>query len=173
LLLNLPPDRRGRIHERDEASLREFRRMLDATFADNLAARAVLRPSNVRGGSNHFGPRLLLDGERGTHWCTDDAVTRAELELEFDAATTFNVLDLREALHLGQRVHGWGFDAWREGAWVELARGESIGSRRLWRGDPVSARRIRLRLEGPVCPALAELGLYLEPEWVRRPPQAP
>ena len=37
LLLNLPPDRRGRIHENDVRSLREFRRLLDATFATNLA----------------------------------------------------------------------------------------------------------------------------------------
>lgn len=37
LNLNLPPDRRGRIHENDVASLREFRRILDATFAKDLA----------------------------------------------------------------------------------------------------------------------------------------
>ncbi len=37
LLLNVPPDTRGRIHEIDSVRLMEFRRALDAVFADNLA----------------------------------------------------------------------------------------------------------------------------------------
>ena len=36
-LLNLPPDRRGQIHENDERSLRGFKDLLDATFAEDLA----------------------------------------------------------------------------------------------------------------------------------------
>ena len=42
-LLNLPPDRRGLIHERDEESLRGMRAILDATFAEDLALRALER----------------------------------------------------------------------------------------------------------------------------------
>ena len=38
-LLNLPPDRRGRIHENDERSLRGFKRLLDATFGRGPRAR--------------------------------------------------------------------------------------------------------------------------------------
>jgi alpha-L-fucosidase len=38
LLLNVPPDRRGRWHDNDVAVLREFRRILDETFATDLAA---------------------------------------------------------------------------------------------------------------------------------------
>ncbi len=37
--LNLPPDRRGQIHENDERSLRGFRQLLDATFAHRPGAR--------------------------------------------------------------------------------------------------------------------------------------
>jgi alpha-L-fucosidase len=37
LLLNVPPDRRGRVHESDEQSLRGFRKLLDATFGTDLA----------------------------------------------------------------------------------------------------------------------------------------
>jgi hypothetical protein len=33
LLLNVPPDRRGRFHENDVKALREFKRLLDQTFA--------------------------------------------------------------------------------------------------------------------------------------------
>jgi len=37
LLLNVPPDTRGRIHEIDSVRLMEFRQALDQIFADNLA----------------------------------------------------------------------------------------------------------------------------------------
>ena len=41
LLLNLPPDRRGRIHENDVRSLQGFRKRLDEIFAINIAQSAV------------------------------------------------------------------------------------------------------------------------------------
>ena len=36
-LLNLPPDRRGAIHENDVRWLREFHQLLDATFSTDFA----------------------------------------------------------------------------------------------------------------------------------------
>jgi len=163
LLLNLPPDRRGRIHADDTNSLRQFRHILDATFDQNLAADATLNASNVRGTSDHFGPSRLLDGDRQTYWATDDQVTSPELIVTLPAPATFHVVDLREYLPLGQRVSTWALDRWVDDAWVEFARGQSIGNRRLWRGGPITTARVRLRLTGPVCPAISELGLYAEP----------
>ena len=163
LLLNLPPDRRGRIHASDVESLRRFRRVLDATFAHNLAAAATLTAANVRGAGERFGPARLTDGDRQTYWATDDDVTAPELVVTLPAPVTFNVADLREYLPLGQRVSTWALDRWSDGAWVEFAKGESIGSRRLWRGEPITADRVRLRLTGPVAPAISQFGLYAEP----------
>ena len=78
---------------------------------------------------------------------------------------TFDVVSLREYLPLGQRVEGWAIDAWQDGSFRELARGPSIGSRRLWRGDAVTTSRVRLRItQAPVAPAIAELALHREPE---------
>ena len=54
LLLNIPPDRRGRLHENDVSSLREFGNLLQQTFALNLARGAKVRASNVRGGDKQF-----------------------------------------------------------------------------------------------------------------------
>lgn len=48
MLLNIPPDRRGLIPERDEASLRGVRAVLDATFDENLAHHAAARTSKAR-----------------------------------------------------------------------------------------------------------------------------
>lgn len=40
LLLNVPPDRQGRIHPSDSARLMELRRWIDANFSDNLIVRS-------------------------------------------------------------------------------------------------------------------------------------
>ncbi len=165
-LLNLPPDRRGRIHEKDVASLTEFKKRLDGIFDHNLAVGAKLKPCNVRGGAVRFSAMNLLDGDRNTYWATDDGASvtpvRTQLELELAAETTFNVVDLREFVALGHRVYHWQLEQWQDGAWVEFGAGEAIGNRRLWRGENVTTTRVRLTMSGPVGPALSEFGLYLE-----------
>lgn len=161
LLLNLPPDRRGRIHDNDVASLREFRNILDATFKKNLAQSAEIAASNARG--EDFRVENVLDGERQTYWATEDTVTNAAITITFADATRFNVVDIREYLPLGQRVENWALDKWRDGKWEEFASGKAIGSRRLWRGDYQLTNRVRLRIDGPACPAISEFGVYTEP----------
>ena len=170
-LLNLPPDRRGRIHEGDARALRGFKRLLDATFGTDLAHGARASASNVRGGDARFAASNVLDGRRDTYWTTDDAATTPDLVLDLDRPATFNVVSLREHLPLGQRVEDWALDAWGDGAWREIGGGTSIGNRRLWRGGDVTTRRVRLRVtKAPACPAISEVALYLEPPGARARP---
>jgi alpha-L-fucosidase len=164
LNLNLPPDRRGRIHENDIQSLTEFRRILDATFVNNLARAAKPTASNTRGGAKQFAARNVLDHKRETYWATDDSVTTPELVLDFGKPVTFNVVSLREYLPLGQRVDAFALDQFKDGQWVEFAKGTSIGNLRLVRGDYLTTDKVRLRItQAAACPALAELGVYAEP----------
>jgi len=121
-LLNLPPDRRGRIPDRDVASLREFRRILDATFTKNLAQGAKVSASNARSNDPGFGPQNAIDGKPSTYWATDDVITTPELILDLGEVKTFNVIRLREYLPLGQRVEAFGLDQWQDGKWAEFAR---------------------------------------------------
>jgi alpha-L-fucosidase len=168
LLLNVPPDRRGRIHESDERSLRGFGELLQATFGADLARGASATASNARGGDPRFSARNVVDGRRDSYWATDDGVTTPELVLDLGRVVRFDVVSLREHLPLGQRVEDWALDAWTDGAWREFAKGRAIGNRRLWRGEVVTTGRLRLRITGaPVGPALSEVALYLEPEAAR------
>jgi alpha-L-fucosidase len=163
LNLNLPPDRRGQIHPNDVQSLRGMRQILESTFATNLAAGANILATNIRGKLAKFSPSHLLDGNRTTYWATDDGVVAPELVFELGSARTFNVVELREYLPLGQRIDEFRLEQWKDGGWVEFARGTSIGNRRLVRQGPITTEKVRLRLRGPVGPALAEFGLYAEP----------
>lgn len=170
LNLNLPPDRRGRIHENDIRSLAEFRRILDATFANNLATGAKVTASNTRGGAKQFAAKNLLDRKRETYWATDDGITTPELVLDLGKPVTFNVVSLREYLPLGQRVDAFALDQFKDGQWVEFAKGTSIGNLRLVRGDRVTTDKVRLRItQAAACPALAEFGLYAEPAQATAP----
>jgi alpha-L-fucosidase len=165
LLLNVPPNRKGLLSSEDVASLKGFDGIVQTTFAENLTAGAKLRASNVRG-SNHrrYGPRNLLDGRRETYWATDDSVTLPELVIDFHDAVRFNVIRLREATELGQRIETFAVDAWRDGAWAQVAQGTSVGMCRVIAlPDPVETTRVRLRVvKCPVSVALAEFGVYLE-----------
>jgi len=163
LNLNIPPDRRGRIHENDIQSLREFRRILDATFAHNLAHGARLTASNTRGGARTYSPQNLVDHRRGSYWATDDGVTTPEVVLAFARPISFSVAELREYLPLGQRIEAFALDQWKDGQWAECAKGTSIGNRRLLRITPVTTEKVRLRITASqICPALSEFGLYAE-----------
>jgi alpha-L-fucosidase len=173
LNLNVPPNRRGQISTNDVCSLREFRRLLDATFARNLARSARLQATNVRGDSRKFAPQNLLDENRKTYWATDDNVTTPELVLEFPRPVTFNVVNLREYLPLGQRVEAFALDQWNDDRWTEFAKGTSIGNRRLIRGDALTTKKVRLRIiRAAACPALSEFGLFAEPKF-HPPPASP
>ncbi|OGV76997.1 MAG: alpha-L-fucosidase [Lentisphaerae bacterium RIFOXYA12_64_32] len=164
LLLNLPPDRRGIIHEKDVESLRGFRKILDATFGNNLACGATVKADNVRGNAPRFAAENVLDGRRDTFWCTDDGAIMPELVLDLGQPATFNVVSLREHLPLGLRVDTFALDQWQAGEWQEFASGTGIGSRRLWRGAAVTTGKVRLRItRAAACPAITDVGLYAQP----------
>ena len=171
-LLNVPPDRRGLIHENDAAALRGMKAILDATFDDDLASGALATSSNIRGGEAAFAPVNVLDSNRDTYWATDDNETTPELILSWAHPVTFNVVSLREHLPLGQRVTAWALDTWQDGQWQQFAGGQAIGPRRLWRGPFVTTTKLRLRItDAPVCPAISEIGVFAEPARVEITPQ--
>ena len=167
MLLNIPPDQRGQIHDPDIASLLEFARRRDAIFARDLALHARVTASNVREGARRYRAENVIDGKRDTYWATDDGVTNADLVLEFPQPVTFNIVRLREYLPLGQRVEGYVLMQWQDGQWKEFASGASIGSCRLARGADVTTGKVRLRIsQAAVCPAISEIGLFYEKKGV-------
>lgn len=165
-LLNVPPDRRGLLHENDVASLRGFGELLRSTFRESLAANAKASASNVRGKDKAFHPRNLLDGDRYSYWSTDDGVTTAEVTFDLARPAIFNLIRLRENIRLGQRIDAIAVDQWKDGGWAQFADATSIGSCRIIRTSAgVRTNRVRLRItHAAACPALSEFALFLEGE---------
>jgi alpha-L-fucosidase len=135
--------------------------VLRTTFARNLADRATVTASNTRGSDANYSPANALAADPTRYWAADDTARTAELTLTFPAATTLDVIRLREPIALGQRVDAFAIDAWIDGAWQEVARGTSVGSQRLVRlAAAVTTPKLRLHLEGAASPALAEWSVF-------------
>jgi alpha-L-fucosidase len=161
LLLNVPPDRRGLIHENDAARLAEFRAVLDETFSTNLAAGKTAGADNVRANKAQFGAERAIDGERDTYWMTDDGVTRARLTVDLGQPATFDRIMIQERIELGQRVKAFAVEAWDGQAWQPVAEATTIGYKRLLRHDPVTTTRVRLIIrDSRAAPTISEFGLF-------------
>jgi alpha-L-fucosidase len=161
LLLNLPVDRRGLVHESDAARLLELREWLDATYAVDFARGATARASNVRGGDAAYAPAAVLDEDAASAWATDDEVRAAWVELDLDQVQDFDRIVLREPVALGQRVRSFAVEAEIDGAWRELARGTTIGRKRILTFAAVRSSSVRVRiLDARACPLLSKISLH-------------
>ncbi len=169
LILNVPPDRRGLIHEIDAKNLRDWKKVLDETFEKDLSAGAKITASNIRGNDKQFAPANVLDGKRASYWATDDDVKTPELVLDMGSPVTFNVVQIREHLPLGQRVESVAVDSWNNDRWEEFATATSIGNCRLIRSKDITTTKVRLRVTAAACPAISEIGLFKSPVPVEQP----
>jgi alpha-L-fucosidase len=168
LLLNVPPDRRGLIHENDITSLEGMREILDATFYENLAAGAWVKVLDER---EVESPNFMVDGNPETCLALgssgEEAVTiERPLTLEIDLARmeTFDRAMVQECIREGQRVEKFVLQGWDGEFWTTFAHGTTIGYKRLLRFPAVRAQRIRLLItKARASPFLSEFGLFKSP----------
>ena len=169
LLLNIPPDRRGRLHEADAARLAELGNLHRRTFTTNLAATAKVT-AQVEGGRAVGDVQALVAGDADRCWTTTDRPTAVAVTLDLPAPVTFNVVSLQEHLPSGQRLEGVAVEVRDGDAWREIGRTTTIGHRRLLRVPDTTARAVRLRLlDWRVRPTLATLGLFQAPALLAPP----
>lgn len=172
LLLNLPVDKRGLVHENDAQRLLELRAALDAIFETDLARTAQASSLHERGGSARFAAARANDGDAATFWACEDGVTSAALTLRWPAPTLVDHAVLGEALELGQRVRSFSIAARVGGEEREVARGTTIGRKRIVRFAAVEAEELTLRVEDArACPALATFEVYCAPPRVEIVPR--
>jgi alpha-L-fucosidase len=161
-LLNIPPNREGLFEQTDVASLKEFKRILDKTFAVNLAANAKLTVSNTRGNSAAYAAKHISDKDSKTFWAVDDDQPSASFEVELPAVKKFDRILLQEPILFGQRVSKFEVQAFLNRQWKTIATGTTIGNKRLLRFDAVASNKIRVQIdEFNNTPAIAGFGVYL------------
>lgn len=161
LLLNVPPDRRGLIHENDVAALEEWRAMLDETFSANLADGAEVTADSHRGDLDIYHPNNITDGDPETYWTTSNDRTGGILEVDLGSKKEINYIKLQEYIRLGQRIRSFSIDVMQNGEWQNATDGTTVGYQRILKIDPVSTNRIRITIKNSqASPILSNLEVY-------------
>jgi alpha-L-fucosidase len=153
--LNLTPDRRGLIPTEDIVELRRFRALVEGFCGLDVA-----RGCQVEAGSTASGDaRHLTDGDEDTWWeavgATDQVV------VTFGQAQRVHAVRIDEAISFGQRVESFAIDLGLWGSWYEVARGATIGARRIIPINPIPGTAIRLRiLASQAAPVLSQIQVF-------------
>ncbi|GAA3744799.1 hypothetical protein GCM10022422_31180 [Flavobacterium ginsengisoli] len=170
LLLNLPVDTRGLVHENDEARLKELVATIKADFKKELLAGTQVQASNIRANDSNFGPQNVIDGNKNTYWATDDKVKQATVEFTFKKPTAINRVLLQEYIKLGQRVKAFSVEAKVDGQWKTIANETTIGYKRILRLDRVTASALRINiLDAKAGFVISAIEAYNAPTFVKEP----
>lgn len=181
LILNLAPDRDGRLDPADVASLEAFGKMRRKLLAQDYALNAQVETSESRG--NKYDGSQLTDGDIESYWCPNDGTTNPTAVLQLEKPVTFDVVRLREQIRLGQRVEAFQVEAYVDGAWQTIVqpgnpgesetgfdglrggKGHTIGHQVMrWLPAPVTTDKVRLTItRAKACPCISEFSLLLMP----------
>jgi alpha-L-fucosidase len=133
LLLNVPPTPEGLLHAIDLRHRAEFGALRVRVFGRDGAAGAA---------------RRVEDSGR-------------TVVLEFPAPVTFDVIRMEEAIEEGQVVSAYRVEAKVGKAWRTVARGTTIGHRKLDRIASIAATGLRMVIGGALdTPRIARIGLH-------------
>jgi len=161
LLLNVPPDKGGLIHENDIKSLQGFREILDREFKTDLAAHAKVTASSFRGHSSEYSANHITDENKETYWATDDELTAGSLEIDLGAIHTVKYVVLQEYIKLGQRIKAFNIEVFTGGRWERISESTTIGYKRILKIKPVETSRIRINLtDAKACPVISNVEVY-------------
>ncbi|MFM2146300.1 MAG: hypothetical protein RL732_1136 [Bacteroidota bacterium] len=158
LLLNVPPDRRGLIHENDSASLMDFRTKREAFYAHPLAQGAKVKAAVTRKGTT---PAALTDGLAATFWAAPEDALQPWVEIDLGSPQAFNTVVLEEAIQFGQRVSAFTVSAGDGKNANVIAQGTTIGHKRILQFPEQVSSRIRIQFTGfKAAPVIKGIGVY-------------
>lgn len=144
LLLNIPPNREGKLSAQEVANLKAFRTILTETFSHNLA--------------KNNADKRLTDGSLNTFATLKQGQS---ITVNFKSNTSFDRAMLQENIASGQQIAEAKLEAWKDGKWETVSDFTTVGYKRLLRFAPVTTRGVRITMvktKGPV--QLSEVGFY-------------
>lgn len=134
LLLNIPPDTRGLLHEIDVERIKELGEYISTTFNNE----------KVHGGEMSWR-----------------ANTGESKEFYVTPGDTINTILLQEDILKGQRVEQFKVEGFINNEWILLTEGTTIGYKRLLKFENVAPSRIRVTITDTRAPAnIKKIGAY-------------
>ena len=134
LLLNIPPDKRGLIHEIDVQRIKELSDYINKTFANNYL-------------------------ENGNQMWQAEAGQSKEYNVKKGALV--NTFLIQEDIAQGQRIEDFLVEVYSNGAWQYATEGTTVGYKRLLRFSDCQPEKIRVTIRGTRATAnISNVGLY-------------
>ena len=144
LLLNIPPNNEGLFEASDIKAIKEFRSILNETFAKNHASIKA--------------DKRLTDKKLSTFV---PLKTNVPLEVSFGKKVSIDRVMLQENIASGQKIKSGFVEYWTGNAWEKLSSFTTVGYKRLIRSKQVETAKVRITIteaKGPV--QLAEIGFF-------------
>ena len=135
LLLNIPPDKRGLLHENDVNRIKELSNYITKTFAKNFIKQSKKTWKADAGESREY--KVIGNG------------------------SLVNTFMIQEDISKGQRVEKFIVEGFADGKWQYLTEGTTIGYKRLLRFSDFPAEKIRITIQSTRGLAnISNIGLY-------------
>lgn len=159
LLLNLPPDKRGLIHENDVERLREMGEYINKAFSNCITSKAKITASSEDG-------EFVVDHvktEDQSFYKAPDMQEQVVLTFEFEESHWINHVVLRENLAYSQRIEAFEIIAETNKGDKKIYHGTVVGSRKICKFDAIKTKKITINiLASRISPTLRFVGIYTE-----------
>lgn len=159
LLLNIPPDQRGRFADTDVKRLEELGNYIRKTFHTNLGEHA--RFTSDKDDGYHFA-NYVRTKDYDTYYKPFDGDCAVVLQAELDGTHDITHVVLKENIRYSQRVEKFSIEAkMPDGSFREIFHGTTIGYQKIARFDKISTDVLRIKiLDSRVAPILSFIGIY-------------
>lgn len=161
LLLNIPPMKNGKIHEKDMAILKRLGEFINDTFKNNLLKNALITTvpeHDCRGNS----PDMMRTDDYNTYFMNKEGDNKLLIEIKFDECKKLNYLVLKEAITFSQRVEKFNvyFDD-ESGNKIKIFEGTTIGYKRIIDLKGTKTDNLTIEIEDSrVAPVMSFVGVY-------------
>lgn len=161
LLLNIPPMKNGKIHEKDMAILKRLGEFINDTFKNNLLKNALITTvpeHDCRGNS----PDMMRTDDYNTYFMNKEGDNKLMIEIKFDECKKLNYLVLKEAITFSQRVEK--FNVYfndESGNKIKIFGGTTIGYKRIIDLKGTKTDNLTIEIEDSrVAPVMSFVGVY-------------
>ncbi len=173
LLLNVPPNKDGVLHQNDVNRIKEFGDAVKGLLDEDLTDKSTLSVDSEI--NNTYSKDKINDNDFDTYWAPNNSAKTGTIEIEFNENTTFDVISLQEYIALGQRVKEFSIEVSKDGeSWSEISSGKTIGYKRYIRVPPTTAKKIRINIKDSLAtPLINEINVYKAPKNIELPKEMP
>lgn len=161
LLLNIPPMKNGKIHEKDMAILKRLGEFINDTFKNNLLKNALITTvpeHDCRVNS----PDMMRTDDYNTYFMNKEGENKLLIEIKFDECKKLKYLVLKEAITFSQRVEK--FNVYfndESGNKIKIFEGTTIGYKRIIDLKGTKTDNLTIEIEDSrVAPVMSFVGVY-------------